>query len=141
MSFQASALFVNDLDPLSQHIFTFAKLPLDNKDFQSMKISRGQARKQQPQTNFIKLALAVAPILKVTAVGFKPTLFRNGALSHRLRPLGQTVMTARVCSSQCLPYALRLASTNSKSCELWARTHAELPPVDLKSTPLTTRAN
>ena len=28
----------------------------------------------------------------VTAVGFEPTPFRNGALSHRLRPLGQTVM-------------------------------------------------
>ena len=28
----------------------------------------------------------------MTAVGFEPTPFRNGALSHRLRPLGQTVM-------------------------------------------------
>ena len=26
------------------------------------------------------------------AVGFEPTPFRNGALSHRLRPLGQTVL-------------------------------------------------
>ena len=31
-------------------------------------------------------------ILEVTAVGFEPTPFRNGALSHRLRPLGQTVI-------------------------------------------------
>ena len=30
--------------------------------------------------------------MQMTAVGFKPTPFRNGALSHRLRPLGQTVM-------------------------------------------------
>ena len=29
---------------------------------------------------------------KVTAVGLEPTPLRNGALSHRLRPLGQTVM-------------------------------------------------
>ena len=29
---------------------------------------------------------------QVTAVGFEPTPFRNGALSHRLRPLGQTVL-------------------------------------------------
>ena len=29
---------------------------------------------------------------KVTAVGFEPTPLRNGALSHRLRPLGQTVL-------------------------------------------------
>ena len=29
---------------------------------------------------------------EVTAVGFEPTPFRNGALSHRLRPLGQTVL-------------------------------------------------
>ena len=28
----------------------------------------------------------------LTAVGFEPTPLRNGALSHRLRPLGQTVM-------------------------------------------------
>ena len=29
---------------------------------------------------------------KMTAVGFEPTFLRNGALSHRLRPLGQTVL-------------------------------------------------
>ena len=29
---------------------------------------------------------------KVTPVGFEPTPFRNGALSHRLRPLGQSVL-------------------------------------------------
>ena len=28
----------------------------------------------------------------MTAVGFEPTPLRNGALSHRLRPLGQTVL-------------------------------------------------
>ena len=28
----------------------------------------------------------------MTPVGFEPTPFRNGALSHRLRPLGQTVL-------------------------------------------------
>ena len=31
---------------------------------------------------------------ELTAVGFEPTPFRNGALSHRLRPLGQTVIVA-----------------------------------------------
>ena len=30
----------------------------------------------------------------MTAVGFEPTPLRNGALSHRLRPLGQTVLEA-----------------------------------------------
>ena len=29
----------------------------------------------------------------MTAVGFEPTPLRNGALSHRLTPLGQTVLT------------------------------------------------
>ena len=29
----------------------------------------------------------------MTPVGFEPTPFRNGALSHRLRPLGQTVLS------------------------------------------------
>ena len=32
---------------------------------------------------------------QMTAVGFEPTPLRNGALSHRLRPLGQTVLMAR----------------------------------------------
>ena len=31
------------------------------------------------------------PTEKVTAVGFEPTPLRTGALSQRLRPLGQTV--------------------------------------------------
>ena len=35
---------------------------------------------------------------QMTAVGFEPPPFRNGALSHRLRPLGQTVMFA--CNEQ-----------------------------------------
>ena len=34
---------------------------------------------------------------EMTAVGFEPTPFRNGALSHRLRPLGQTVMSIASC--------------------------------------------
>ena len=40
----------------------------------------------------------LAPVLggaqphKVTAVGFEPTPLRTGALSQRLRPLGQTVL-------------------------------------------------
>ena len=29
---------------------------------------------------------------KMTVVGFEPMPFQNGALSHRLRPLGQTVL-------------------------------------------------
>ena len=35
------------------------------------------------------------PIDKVTAVGFEPTPLRTGALSQRLRPLGQTVLALR----------------------------------------------
>ena len=31
----------------------------------------------------------------MTPVGFEPTPFRNGALSHRLRPLGQSVLAMR----------------------------------------------
>ena len=33
-------------------------------------------------------------IAEMTAVGFEPTPLRNGALSYRLRPLGQTVLTS-----------------------------------------------
>jgi hypothetical protein len=32
---------------------------------------------------------------RLTAVGFEPTPLRTGALSQRLRPLGQTVMLGR----------------------------------------------
>ena len=35
-----------------------------------------------------------AQCLKMTAVGFEPTPLRTGALSQRLRPLGQTVLPA-----------------------------------------------
>lgn len=36
----------------------------------------------------------------MTAVGFEPTPLRNGALSHRLRPLGQTVLVSEELASQ-----------------------------------------
>ena len=38
------------------------------------------------------LAVAEQQEAALTAVGFEPTPLRNGALSHRLRPLGQTVL-------------------------------------------------
>ena len=38
--------------------------------------------------------------LKVTAVGFEPTPFRTGALSQRLRPLGQTVLFGAIVRTQ-----------------------------------------
>lgn len=43
---------------------------------------QGRPRRQYPHGGPVAL----------TAVGFEPTPFRNGALSHRLRPLGQTVL-------------------------------------------------
>ncbi len=36
--------------------------------------------------------LCARGVQNVTAVGFEPTPFRTGALSQRLRPLGQTVL-------------------------------------------------
>lgn len=45
----------------------------------------------------------------MTAVGFEPTPFRNGALSHRLRPLGQTVMFA-IGSSVSATFSFAFAS-------------------------------
>ena len=38
----------------------------------------------------------------MTPVGFEPTPFRNGALSHRLRPLGQSVLAWQVGVAQSL---------------------------------------
>lgn len=46
----------------------------------------------------------------MTAVGFEPTPFRNGALSHRLRPLGQTVLRID---------ALRFRHDASRIAECW----------------------
>ena len=46
---------------------------------------------------WVTLFLLSVRIVKMKAVGFEPTPFRNGALSHRLRPLGQTVLFARLC--------------------------------------------
>ena len=44
------------------------------------------------------VCLALAPGRNVTAVGFEPTPLRTGALSQRLRPLGQTVLpVVKVC--------------------------------------------
>ena len=77
-----------------------------------------------PGPCFIQSMCTVAPMLhakrysQVTAVGFEPTPFRNGALSHRLRPLGQTVL--------------------SKDCKqgLW---YFELPPLPtVKASPVST---
>ena len=57
----------------------------------------------------------------LTAVGFEPTPLRNGALSHRLRPLGQTVML-NVSESNlvicCPPIFLRRRSQRSRTS--WA---------------------
>ena len=39
----------------------------------------------------------------MTAVGFEPTPLRNGALSHRLGPLGQTVLTCRLAGWKVSP--------------------------------------
>ena len=57
-----------------------------------MKTSQSQALCDRHYAAFSNISVAVALPRKVTAVGFEPTPFRNGALSHRLRPLGQTVL-------------------------------------------------
>ena len=40
------------------------------------------------------VAVLIAFVKQVTPVGFEPTPFRTGALSQRLRPLGQSVLLA-----------------------------------------------
>ena len=47
---------------------------------------------QEPKCRGDVFATAGVTQYEMTAVGFEPTPFRNGALSHRLRPLGQTVL-------------------------------------------------
>ena len=57
---------------------------------------------------------------KVTPVGFEPTPLRNGALSHRLRPLGQSVLgTTFWQRNSC--YTAVLGDLPHKSRYLWAR--------------------
>ena len=43
-----------------------------------------------------RMEASMAALDKLTAVGFEPTPFRTGALSQRLRPLGQTVLRGEV---------------------------------------------
>ena len=50
-------------------------------------------------------------IAKVTAVGFEPTPLRTGALSQRLRPLGQTVMLCSLLGAFAILLARSCAST------------------------------
>ena len=53
----------------------------------------------------------------MTAMGFEPTPLRNGALSHRLRPLGQTVLNGiQFVSAQCRGTATHVA-TESRDAE------------------------
>ena len=57
------------------------------------------------------------PLPGVTAVGFEPTPFRNGALSHRFRPLGQTVLAGAKTDST----SGRHARTQRAPCVLTVR--------------------
>ena len=57
----------------------------------------------------------------MTTVGFEPTPLRTGALSQRLRPLGQTVLKNRFCC-----FALKISTccpgpgeTNPKQLRIW----------------------
>lgn len=61
----------------------------------------------------------------MTAVGFEPTPFRNGALSHRLRPLGQTVM-----------FRLRLGSRTQIPNNARDRSPAEQQTQPIRTQPL-----
>ena len=82
----------------------------------------------------------------VTAVGFEPTPLRTGALSQRLRPLGQTVTAeARANSENSLGTPRRAApctavghANTGDSCGV--RTHV-LARGRLKPAPQTTRPN
>ena len=64
---------------------------------------------------------------KLTAPGFEPTPFRNGALSHRLRPLGQTVMSCMKHKGdwcQNMPLSLHREVANVQTPRAWLRERA-----------------
>ncbi len=73
--------------------------------------------------NYNSLIRYAVPRNNLTAVGFEPTPLRTGALSQRLRPLGQTVLIRRLrlCNKvrNCLD--LIAGTENHAPCE--ARTH------------------
>ena len=71
----------------------------------------------------------------------RPMAHKTIALTTELREL--VFLQLPSASSVCLPLLLAPHSLHHmfKHVSCGARTHAELPPVDLKSTPLTTRAN
>ena len=76
--------------------------------------------------------------LHMTAVGFEPTPLRNGALSHRLRLLGQTVLKTWEFETADAP----LTNCGSRFCHVLQneRAHPALNqgPADLQSAALTT---
>ena len=78
---------------------------------------RGQAHRRSAHCLCVYLRLKAK---ELTAVGFEPTPFRSGALSHRLRPLGQTVTTAgpitaqaQCCARESRAFAARLGGAKS----------------------------
>jgi hypothetical protein len=58
------------------------------------------------------VCFALASVCNVTAVGFEPTPLRTGALSQRLRPLGQTVFSV-VCVWVCRRFSSWLGFSNA----------------------------
>jgi hypothetical protein len=58
----------------------------------------------------------------MTAVGFEPTPLRNGASSHRLRPLGKTVLTVSngwaASSNECVMHLLSYTCCMSVNLEV-----------------------
>ena len=55
-------------------------------------LSRGGSNKTAKNQGYRNGRAHSFPVCKVTPVGFEPTPLRNGALSHCLRPLGQSVL-------------------------------------------------
>ena len=72
------------------HCFANTDLP-----HSSLWQSNQRARRQDSRANAFRLVNHKARkwINEMTAVGFEPTPLRTGALSQRLRPLGQTVLS------------------------------------------------
>ncbi len=56
----------------------------------------GNQFRQTVLDSYCRVLICTLWQIKMTAVGFEPKPLRNGALSHHLRPLGQTVLIAGV---------------------------------------------
>ena len=75
-----------------ERIYIFAAAAVRLRQVRELRVFPQAERPNQIGGSPNQPGISANQIAKVTAVGFEPTPLRTGALSQRLRPLGQTVI-------------------------------------------------